>query len=318
MEQSLAADSNEKRQRLSLVWRVMCVMEQTKVRIGSIVIDCDDFPRMMSFWKDALGYAPRRPPTPGDDFIVLRDPTGARPNVSIDGMKPYRNRLHLDLYTEKPDEEIERLVRLGATVFRPREPGDDFDVLADPEGNLFCVVDTRESPEPAAGTNPPADRVGLRDVTEADLPAFYDHQRDPEAARMAAFPSRDWGAFMAHWRNILAGGWGLRKTILFNGHVAGNIVSFEESGSRLVGYWLGMGFWGRGIATKALSEFLCLETARPLSAYVARHNVASIRVLEKCGFRVSGESHVFSEPHGKEVEELILRLDSVAAEPPSA
>lgn len=120
-------------------------MEQGRVRIGSVVIDVDDFPRMMAFWQEALGYRQGRPVDPADPFMILKDPTGKGPNVSIDPMEPYRNRIHLDLYTGDPDGEVERLLRLGATVFRPREPGEDFVVLADPEGNLFCVVDTRES-----------------------------------------------------------------------------------------------------------------------------------------------------------------------------
>lgn len=118
-------------------------MRRAKVRSGSIVIDCDDFARMRGFWQEALGYVSPSPPTPGDPFVILRDPEGKGPNVSIDQMEPYRNRLHLDLYTDDPEGEIERLLRLGATVFRPREPDEDFEVLADPEGNLFCVVDTR-------------------------------------------------------------------------------------------------------------------------------------------------------------------------------
>jgi len=118
-------------------------MEKVKVRIGSIVIDVNDFARMMTFWQEALCYAARRPPTPDDAFVILRDPAGKGPNVSIDGMEPYRNRLHLDLYTDDQDGEVRRLMGLGATVFRPAEPGDDFVVLADPEGNLFCVVDTK-------------------------------------------------------------------------------------------------------------------------------------------------------------------------------
>ena len=118
-------------------------MEKVKVRIGSIVIDVKDFARMMTFWQEALCYAARRPPTPDDPFVILRDPAGKGPNLSIDGMEPYRNRLHLDLYTDDQDGEVRRLMGLGATVFRPAEPGDDFVVLADPEGNLFCVVDTK-------------------------------------------------------------------------------------------------------------------------------------------------------------------------------
>jgi catechol 2,3-dioxygenase-like lactoylglutathione lyase family enzyme len=113
------------------------------VRVGSVVIDVKDFPKMAAFWQEALGYRQVRPPVPDDPFLILRDPAGKGPNVSIDGMEPYRNRIHLDLYTDDPEGEVERLLRLGAAVFRPREPGEDFTVLEDPEGNLFCVVDTR-------------------------------------------------------------------------------------------------------------------------------------------------------------------------------
>ncbi len=118
-------------------------MGNATVRIGSIVIDVKDFDRMLTFWQKALGYAPGRPPAPDDPFMILKDPAGKGPNVSLDGMEPYRNRLHLDLYTDDPEGEVERLIRLGASLFRPREEGEDFVVLADPDGNLFCVVDTR-------------------------------------------------------------------------------------------------------------------------------------------------------------------------------
>ena len=122
----------------------MAVMTESTARIGSIVIDCDDFARMMSFWQEALRYVPQRPPTPGDPFVILKDPVGRGPNVSIDQMEPERGRLHLDLYTDDQEGEVQRLLRLGATRYRPRETGEDFVVLADPEGNLFCVVDTRD------------------------------------------------------------------------------------------------------------------------------------------------------------------------------
>ena len=121
----------------------MGIMEKGKVRIGSIVVDCNDFARMMAFWQEALRYVPRAPPTPGDPFVILKDPAGKGPNLSIDQMEPERGRLHLDLYTDDPEGEVERLLGLGATRYRSREPGEDFVVLADPEGNLFCVVDTK-------------------------------------------------------------------------------------------------------------------------------------------------------------------------------
>lgn len=127
----------------------------------------------------------------------------------------------------------------------------------------------------------------------SDLPYFFEHQLDPEATHMAGFPARNRESFMAHWNRILGDESVVKKTIHFEGEVAGNIVSFVNSGHREVGYWIGREFWGRGVATRALAGFLCLEGRRPLYAGVARHNAASIKVLENCGFRVSGE-----EPDG--------------------
>jgi RimJ/RimL family protein N-acetyltransferase len=117
---------------------------------------------------------------------------------------------------------------------------------------------------------------------------------------MAGFPARDREPFMAHWNRILVDESVVKKTVLFEGDVAGNIVSFVNSGEREVGYWIGREFWGRGVATRALAGFLRLEARRPLYASVARHNVASIKVLENCGFRVSGE----------EPDDLILKLSA--------
>jgi RimJ/RimL family protein N-acetyltransferase len=125
----------------------------------------------------------------------------------------------------------------------------------------------------------------LRDVVDADLPIFFEHQRDPEGSRMAAFPARAYDAHMAHWAsNILADESAIARTIVVDGQVAGNVVSWRADDKRLVGYWIGREFWGRGIATRALAAFVAQLTERPLHALVALHNVGSIRVLEKCGF----------------------------------
>jgi RimJ/RimL family protein N-acetyltransferase len=162
------------------------------------------------------------------------------------------------------------------------------------------------------GPNEPGPSTGsvlLRDVTEADLPIFFEHQMDPDATRMAAFPARDREAFMTHWIRILADETITKKTILFDGQVAGNIVCFGQPAEREVGYWLGKEFWGKGIATRALLEFLRLVKTRPLYAHVAKHNTGSIRVLEKCGFKVIGEDRVLSNPPDEEIEELILKLE---------
>jgi RimJ/RimL family protein N-acetyltransferase len=145
-------------------------------------------------------------------------------------------------------------------------------------------------------------------VAEDDLPIFFEQQLDPEATQMAAFPARDWEAFMAHWTKILADNTVTLKTILFDGQVAGNIVSFEQSGETQVGYWLGQEYWGKGVATQALSAFLDAFAVRPLYAYVAKHNLASLRVLEKCGFRMVGEDKGSSGSDNEGVEEYILKL----------
>ena len=150
--------------------------------------------------------------------------------------------------------------------------------------------------------------IQLRDVIESDLPIFYEHQLDPEATQMASFPSRTRDGFMAHWTKIMVDPSIVMKTILYDGDVAGNIVCFEQLGEREVGYWLGRKFWGKGIATLALEEFLKQIDTRPLYAHVAKHNVASRRVLEKCGFFVSGEDKFFSQILGDDIEEYILIL----------
>ena len=149
--------------------------------------------------------------------------------------------------------------------------------------------------------------ISLRDVTESDLPILYEHQLDPEATVMAAFPTRDHDAFMAHWKKIMAYENNLIKTILCDDQVAGYILSWEMEGEREVGYWLGKEYWGKGIATQALTEYISIVETRPLMAHVARHNVGSRRVLEKCGFTVIGEDK-YTNPAGVEVEEFVLKL----------
>ena len=137
----------------------------------------------------------------------------------------------------------------------------------------------------------PTAEVRLRPVIESDLLLFYEHQLDPEATHMAAFTARDHDAFMAHWRKIMADDSTIVRTILVEGEVAGNVVSWENYGNREVGYWIDKPFWGRGIATRALTLYLELVPVRPLHAHVAAHNLGSIRVLEKCGFTMSSETN---------------------------
>lgn len=127
-------------------------------------------------------------------------------------------------------------------------------------------------------------RVILREIVDSDLPIFFEHQRDPEAAQMAAFPSRDHDAFMAHWAKLLREPSNIARAIVCDGQLAGNIGSWIGQDHRLIGYWIGREFWGRGVATAALAAFVAEVKDRPLHAFVAEHNVGSIRVLEKCEF----------------------------------
>ena len=117
------------------------------MRIGSIVIHCHEFDRMVTFWQNALHYIPRRPAQ--DGWVVLRDPDGKGPNLSFqlrEKRRPRRNWMHLDLYTKEQEAEVNRLLQLGARRYPWRyRRGSDFVVLEDPDGNLFCVVQISES-----------------------------------------------------------------------------------------------------------------------------------------------------------------------------
>ena len=114
-----------------------------KMKIGSIVIRSYEFDKMFAFWREALHYAPREPSD--GSWVVLRDPAGKGPNISLQRVSERRSgkrsRLHLDLYTTDAKGEVERLIKIGAARYPWRyRPGSDFVVLEDPDGNLFCVV----------------------------------------------------------------------------------------------------------------------------------------------------------------------------------
>lgn len=118
-----------------------------RIWIGSIVIDCTDFDRMYGFWREVLHYVPRDPPEAG--WVVLKDPEGKGPNLSLNRsnegpLDDYR--LHLDLYVMDPHGELGRLLKLGARLVQPAQAGKDYVTLADPDGNLFDLVDVSWPP----------------------------------------------------------------------------------------------------------------------------------------------------------------------------
>jgi catechol 2,3-dioxygenase-like lactoylglutathione lyase family enzyme len=117
----------------------------SKVRVGSIVLRVDDLQRQKEFWAAALDYVPREDDS--DDFVLMRPRNGVGPNLSLDRVRSEVHippRIHLDLYTDDQAGEVQRLLALGATeVHWSKRPADaDYIILADPEGNRFCVIDT--------------------------------------------------------------------------------------------------------------------------------------------------------------------------------
>ena len=156
--------------------------------------------------------------------------------------------------------------------------------------------------------------IELRDVVDSDLDVFFEYGRDPEAVRMAAFTAKDpddYEAFLAHWKRILALPGVLNRTIIRGNEVLGSVASFEMDGQREVTYWIGKPYWGQGVATEALRLLLAtVDPTRPMQARAAKDNVGSIRVLEKCGFRVIDEERGFANARGMEIDEVVLELSA--------
>lgn len=154
--------------------------------------------------------------------------------------------------------------------------------------------------------------VFLRDVVDSDLEIFWDQQQDDLANHMAAFTVEDpadRAAFDDRWRRIFADSTLVKKTIIADGEVVGNIACHHWFGEPEVAYGVDRSRWGNGIASIALGLLLDEVEERPLHARVAFDNAGSIRVLEKCGFRKVGSEVSFAHARGEEIEETIFILD---------
>jgi RimJ/RimL family protein N-acetyltransferase len=155
-------------------------------------------------------------------------------------------------------------------------------------------------------------QCALREVQDEDLAVLFDQWADPVAAHMAAFTAPDHldrDAFERRWSRLRADDTVISRAIVVDGEVAGTIGSWGDADEREVTYWIGRSYWGKGIATCALQAFLSVDPSRPLHARVASDNVASRRVLEKCGFRVIATERGFADARSAEIEELVLRLE---------
>jgi RimJ/RimL family protein N-acetyltransferase len=149
-------------------------------------------------------------------------------------------------------------------------------------------------------------------VTPGDLDTFFTFMRDPGAVSMAAFTSEDpadRAAFDAHWQRIVESESVTMRAILVHGELAGNVGSYESDEGREVTYWMGRPFWGAGIATEALRQFLGIDSHRPMRARVVTDNRRSIRVLESNGFVVSGTEEGFAHGRGEIVAQYVMKLD---------
>ncbi|MFI6351615.1 GNAT family N-acetyltransferase [Streptomyces sp. NPDC050743] len=152
--------------------------------------------------------------------------------------------------------------------------------------------------------------IALRAVEDGDLPVFHRQMTDPEAVRMAAFGPEDPydpEAFAAYWQRVRDSAHVLRA-VLADGEVAGNAAVYGVAGEREVTYWIDRAHWGRGIATAALRALLAEVPERPLYARAAADNTASLRVLDKCGFRETARAQGYANGRGKEIEEVVLVL----------
>jgi RimJ/RimL family protein N-acetyltransferase len=155
--------------------------------------------------------------------------------------------------------------------------------------------------------------VRLRSVGRDDLPRMYEMQLDPESNRLAVTIPRSAEAFDAHWADALPDPSVSAKAILLDEEMVGYVCCFRRDGQANVGYWVSRNHWGMGIASRAL-ELLLLEVAtRPLYAYVATSNGASLRVLQKCGFVVERVMVSPASDRYPECEEAVLVLNGMSA-----
>lgn len=130
--------------------------------------------------------------------------------------------------------------------------------------------------------------IRLRPTEPRDVPVMFEHQLDPEGNRLAGTKPRDRETFMARWEKIIIDPNVTPRMILDGDTIVGTISRFQVEGVDHIGYWIDRPHWGKGYASAALRLFLRECTIRPLHASIARANAASARILEKCGFRVTG------------------------------
>lgn len=153
--------------------------------------------------------------------------------------------------------------------------------------------------------------IQLRNTKHADLEQLFLFQLDEEACYLAAFMSKDHqdkDAYMIKFTKLLNDKTVNNYTILVNDVIVGSIAKYMMDGQAEITYWIDKQYWGQGIASTALSQFLEIETTRPIYGHVAFDNIGSQKVLEKCNFIKVGTSSGFSNKRNTNVEEYVYEL----------
>ena len=150
--------------------------------------------------------------------------------------------------------------------------------------------------------------VRLRPVQPGDLPRRYEMQLDTESNRMVGTIPRTAEVFDSHWAKVLDDPEVAARAILVGVALVGTISCFTRDGQDHVGYWIDRAYWGMGIASRALHLFPREVVKRPLIATAATSNVASLRVLQKCGFIVEQVRLAPGDDRHPECEIAVLLL----------
>ena len=154
-------------------------------------------------------------------------------------------------------------------------------------------------------------QITLRDVQPADLDQFFAFQQDADAAHMAGFAPtnpKDRSIFDHHWGQLLEDEQSLVRTIDVEGQAAGSIAVYRDEDVHEVMFWTDKQFWGQGITTSAMDQFLQEFTKRPLRARVVVDNAGSLKILQSRGFTEISEEQVFSNVRAQVVTEKLLEL----------
>ena len=153
--------------------------------------------------------------------------------------------------------------------------------------------------------------ITLAQTTIADLDTLFQFQLDKETNYLAAFTPNnpaDKPAYLSKYSKLLSDPTVNNQTIIVDNVVAGSIAKFEMHGDAEITYWIDKKYWGKGVATSALKNFLSIEKTRPIYGRVAFDNYGSQKVLEKCGFVKIGADKGFANARQTEVEEYIYKL----------